>query len=79
MLNIKKNVKLNGQSFIQEGENKVMVVSMNATLNSDGILSVSKTTVRPDIYAEHKAAVQKDMKDFEQAAYELEYTGTDTE
>ena len=72
MLNIKKNVTLNGQSLIQEGENQIMVASMTATLNSDGVLSLNKSIERPDLYKQHKAAVQKDMADFDVAAYELD-------
>lgn len=72
MLNIKKNVTLNGQSLIQEGENQIMVASMTATLNSDGVLSFNKSIDRPDLYKENKAAVQKDMADFDAVAYELE-------
>lgn len=72
MLKIKKNVTLNGQSLIQEGENQIMVARMNATLNSDGALSLNKSIERPDLYKEHKAAVQKDMADFDVAAYELD-------
>lgn len=72
MLKIKKNVTLNGQSLVQEGENQIMVARMTATLNSDGVLSFNKSIDRPDLYKEHKAAVQKDMADFDTAAYELE-------
>lgn len=72
MLKIKKNVTLNGQSLIQEGENKIMLASMTANLNSDGVLSLNKSIERPDLYKQHKAAVQKDMADFDVAAYELD-------
>ena len=72
MLKIKKNVTLNGQSLIQEGENQIMVARMSANLNSDGVLSFNKSIDRPDLYKEHKEAVQKDMADFDAAAYELD-------
>lgn len=79
MLKIKKNVTLNGQSLVQEGENQIMVARMSATLNSDGVLSFNKSIDRPDLYKEHKAAVQKDMTDFDAAAYELESKENKTE
>lgn len=79
MLKIKKNVTLNGQSLVQEGENQIMVARMSATLNSDGVLSFNKSIDRPDLYKEHKAAVQKDMADFDAVAYELESVENKTE
>ncbi len=52
---------------------------MSATLNSDGVLSFNKSIDRPDLYKEHKAAVQKDMADFDAVAYELESVENKTE
>ncbi len=77
MLNTKKNITLNGQSFVDEGEGKVMVANMTATLNSDGVLSMNKSIVRPDLYNLNKVAVKQDMLDFDTEAFDLTTTGTE--
>lgn len=42
-----------------------MVASMTATISEEGNISISKNVYNKDLYNQNKAAVQKDMADFE--------------
>lgn len=74
MLNVKKTITLNGQSMLEESGQEVMVASMTATLTNDGVLSVNKSIVRPDLYEANKEEVKDDMTGFDFVAFDLETT-----
>ena len=61
--NVKDTVSktISGTSVIDNA----MVASMTATISEEGNISISKNVYNKDLYNQNKAAVQKDMADFE--------------
>lgn len=70
MLEINKNITLNGTSLI----NGVQVAWMSATINSDGGTgaNVNKTITNQELYNTNKVAVREDIAKFEEQVYKLE-------
>lgn len=70
MLEINKNITLNGTSII----NGVQVAYMSATICTDGGNSgnINKTITNKELYNENKAAVREDMNKFEDEVYKVE-------
>ena len=70
MLNINKNITLNGVSLI----NGVQAAYMSATISSDGGTgaNVNKTITNPELYNSDKAQVRADIAEFEQEVYKIE-------
>lgn len=70
MLNINKNITLNGVSLI----NGVQAAYMTATISSDGGTgaNVNKTITNPELYNSDKAQVRADIAEFEQEVYKVE-------
>lgn len=67
MLNINKSININATSVI----NGEIVVYMNATLSTtgNGSESITKNINNQDLYNSNKAAVRKDMREFEDLIY----------
>lgn len=61
MLKTTVSKTISGTSVIDNA----MVASMTATISEEGNISISKNVYNKDIYNQNKAAVQKDMADFE--------------
>ena len=61
MLKTTVSKTISGQSIVDNA----MVASMTATLSDDGNISISKNVYNTELYNKNKAAVQKDMSDFE--------------
>lgn len=70
MLNINKNITLNGVSVIDG----VQVAYMSATISSDGGAgaNVNKTITNQEVYNANKATVRADIAEFETKVYEVE-------
>lgn len=70
MLNINKNITLNGVSLI----NGVQVVYMSATISSDGGsgANMNKSITNQELYNSNKAQVRADIAEFEQEVYKVE-------
>ena len=70
MLNINKNITLNGVSVIDG----VQVAYMSATISSDGGAgaNVNKTITNQEVYNANKATVRADIAEFESKVYEGE-------
>lgn len=70
MLKITKNITLNGVSMIDGAQ----VVYMTAMISTDGDSNsnVTKSITNKELYEANKAAVRKDMNDFENAVYDVE-------
>lgn len=70
MLNINKNITLNGVSIIDG----VQVAYMSATISSDGGAgaNVNKTITNQEVYNANKATVRADIAEFESKVYEVE-------
>ena len=78
MLTTTKNITLNGRSeFEVEGQKKI-AATMTAVLGENGSLSKSENVIDIVLYEANKEAVQADMKEFSDMAYELA-AGTDAE
>ena len=61
MLKTTVSKTISGTSVIDNA----MVASMTATISEEGNISISKNVYNKDLYNQNKAAVQKDMADFE--------------
>lgn len=61
MLKTTVSKTISGTSVIDNA----MVASMTATISEEGNISISKNVYNKDFYNQNKAAVQKDMADFE--------------
>ena len=61
MLKTTVSKTISGTSVIDNA----MVASMKATISEEGNISISKNVYNKDLYNQNKAAVQKDMADFE--------------
>ena len=70
MLEINKNITLNGTSLI----NGVQVAWMSATINSDGGTgaNVNKTITNQELYNANKTQVRADIAEFEKEVYKVE-------
>lgn len=70
MLEINKNITLNGTSLI----NGVQVAWMSATISSDGGTgaNVNKNITNQEVYNANKAQVRADIAAFETKVYEVE-------
>ena len=70
MLNLTKNVTLNGVITIDGTQ----VVYMTATINTDGGngANVNKTIVNQELYNSNKVEVRADMSKFEDEVYDIE-------
>ncbi len=70
MLNINKNITLNGVSVIDG----VQVAYMSATISSDGGAgaNANKTITNQEVYNANKATVRADIAEFETKVYEVE-------
>lgn len=69
MVNINKNITLNGTSEI----NGVPVVYMSATIETDGnSANINKNIQNQDLYNSNKVEVRKDMSAFEEEVYRVE-------
>lgn len=78
MLTTTKNITLNGRSeFEVEGQKKI-AATMTAVLGENGSFSKSENVIDIVLYEANKEAVQADMKEFSDMAYELA-AGTDAE
>mgnify|MGYP000778182089 CR=1 FL=1 len=71
MLVTTKNVTLNGQSTIELEGQKRVAATMTAVLGENGSFSKSENVIDLALYEANKAAVQEDMKEFSDMAYEL--------
>ncbi len=61
MLKTTVSKTISGTSVIDNA----MVASMTATISEEGNISISKNVYNKELYNQNKAAVQKDMADFE--------------
>ena len=61
MLKTTVSKTISGTSVIDNA----MVASMTATISEEGSISISKNVYTKELYNQNKAAVQKDMADFE--------------
>lgn len=70
MLNVNKNITLNGSSVI-EG---VQVAYMSATISTEtgNGASVNKAITNQEVYNANKRQVRADIAEFEQKVYEIE-------
>ena len=70
MLNINKNITLNGVSVVDG----VQVAYMSATISSDGGsgANVNKTITNQEVYNANKVTVRADIAEFESKVYEVE-------
>ena len=70
MLNINKNIILNGTSVIDG----VQVAYMSASISTDGGTgaNVNKTITNQELYNANKVAVRADIAEFENKVYEVE-------
>ncbi len=71
MLKTTLSKTINGQSIVDN----TMVASMTATLSEDGNITISKNVYNTEIYNKNKAAVQKDMADFDAAIFKEDTEG----
>lgn len=71
MLVTTKNVTLNGQSTIELEGQKRVAATMTAVLGENGSFSKSENVIDLALYEANKVAVQADMKEFSNIAYEL--------
>lgn len=65
MLKTTVSKTISGTSVIDNA----MVASMTATISEEGNISISKNVYNKDLYNQNKAAVQKDMADFEMGIF----------
>lgn len=70
MLQITKNISLNGTSSIDG----VQVAYMNASINTEGSsgININKNILDYELYGANKAAVRADIAEFEQEVYAIE-------
>lgn len=70
MLQINKNINLNGVSVIDG----VQVAYMNATISTEGNngININKNIMNQELYSANKAQVRADIAEFEDAVYEVE-------
>lgn len=69
MLKVTKSITLNGNSEI-DGQ---PVVNLSATIpDNTGVGNVSQYIQNTELYEKNKAAVRKDIADFQAAVYEVE-------
>lgn len=61
MLKTMVSKTISGSSMIENA----IVASMIATISEEGNISISKNVYNKELYNQNKAAVQKDMADFE--------------
>lgn len=61
MLKTMVSKTISGSSMIENA----IVASMTATISEEGNISISKNVYNKELYNQNKAAVQKDMADFE--------------
>lgn len=75
MLETRKSITLTGTSTIEKGTEEekqtVIVAYMLASIAEDGTPNISKTIQDRETYLANKAAVKKDMDDFEEEAWAL--------
>lgn len=74
MLETRKSITLTGTSIIEKGTEEkqtVIVAYMSASIAEDGTPNISKTIQDKETYLANKAAVKKDMDDFEEEAWAL--------
>lgn len=71
MLKISKSINLSGYSVITQNGTDINVAYMTANLSTDGssTANMSKNILNQELYNSNKAAVRKDMSDFETAVY----------
>lgn len=69
MLKTTKSITLNGQSMIGD----VQVVNLSATIpDNTGVGNISQYVQNTELYDANKAAVRKDIRDFQDMVYEIE-------
>lgn len=69
MLKTTKSITLNGQSMVGD----VQVVNLSATIpDNTGVGNVSQYVQNTELYDANKAAVRKDIRDFQDLVYEIE-------
>lgn len=75
MLETRKSITLTGTSTIEKGTEEekqtIIVAYMSASIAEDGTPNISKTIQDRETYLANKAAVKKDMDDFEEEAWAL--------
>ena len=68
MLKTMVSKTISGSSMIENA----IVASMTATISEEGSISISKNVYNKELYNQNKAAVQKDMADFETEIFKEE-------
>lgn len=68
MLTIRDTVMINASSEIVNGDDKIFVASLSATIN-DSDTNITKTISNREAFEIHKEEVQKDFAEFEEYVY----------
>jgi histidinol phosphatase-like enzyme len=77
MVVLNKSITINGASVINDGEKDVQVAYMNASIQTDGNLSINKAIQNSEMFDSNKDDVLKDFAAFEEFVYkELEESKT---
>lgn len=65
MLSKSKTISASGRSTVVVGEKEVVAMTMNASINEDGSMSVNKYVQNKETYVQNKVAVDADYTEFE--------------
>lgn len=60
-----KTINVNGSSVVTVDEKETVVMTMNASLQEGGAVSINKYIQDKDLYLEKKDTVEADCKEFE--------------
>lgn len=71
MLNVNKSITLNGTSSVEENGAVTDIMYMNATISTNGGLSINRNIANAQAYIANKATYTKDTAEFENKLNEL--------
>lgn len=70
MLKLNKSMSFYGTSVITDNDVDVNVATMDASIDNEGVMRISKYTMSKDLYEQNKDVVDADMVKFEETVKE---------